>query len=61
MCFSPNMPAIPAPTAPPTVRDAVQAGVQKRQTAAGNVSDTNASGALGDTSDAKSYKAKLGA
>lgn len=45
----------------PTERDGVLSGVTKRQQAAAGASDTNKTGGLGVTEEAKTFKATLGA
>ncbi len=58
MCFS--TPSVPAVSPPPTARDATRAGVQKRQAVTADTTSTQTTGAGGDTSQATTYKSKLG-
>lgn len=61
MCFSsPSMPKVDPARPAPTERDGNLQGVSKRQQAAGATSNTNVTGGLGVTEEAKTYKPTLG-
>lgn len=61
MCFSsPSMPKVDPARPAPTEREGNLEGVRKRQQAVGTTSNTNVTGGLGVTEDAKVYKPTLG-
>ncbi len=65
MCFTPKMPDVKQPTAPPTERDGALEGVKQRQAAVassekGGLLATNPTGAAGVTTAAPVYKSTLG-
>lgn len=60
MCFSSATPQVTPAKPMPTERDGVLSGVTKRQQAAAGASDTNKTGGLGVTEEAKTFKATLG-
>lgn len=61
MCFSSATPQVTPAKPMPTERDGNLVGIQKRQQAAAGASDTNKTGGLGVTEEAKTYKPTLGA
>lgn len=60
MCFSSSTPQVKPNTPPPTERDANIVGTQRRQQAAATATDTNKTGGMGVTDEAKTHKATLG-
>lgn len=61
MCFSAKTPEVKPTAAMPTERDANSAGLARRQRTAAETSDTNKTGGMGVTEDAKVFKPTLGA